>query len=156
VCRTHNFPDHTQHLILMSVQSSDNHHFLKRIHVNQQPCSAVILHYDPISRDLRAWFWYVVNHDIPHNLCSLTDRTRALRPVTSDGKPVFPSNLLDYRNFYDFRAPCCLCAVNLNTDGVGFTESAIYIAVRGPYSGEYVAGCASSVCGYLGEFPSNL
>ncbi|KIM73385.1 hypothetical protein PILCRDRAFT_15292 [Piloderma croceum F 1598] len=107
----------------MSVQSSDNQHFLKRIHDNQQPCSAVILHYNPISRDLPAWFW----------------------PVTSDGRRVFPSNLLDYRNFYDFRTPCCLCAIN----GVSFTESAIYVAVRGPYSGEYVAGCASGVCGYL-------
>jgi hypothetical protein len=31
-----------------------------------------------------------------------------------------------------------------------FTEAAIYIPIFGCYTGEYVAECAKSRCGYLG------
>jgi hypothetical protein len=31
-----------------------------------------------------------------------------------------------------------------------FTEAAIYVPVFGRYTGEYVAECAKSRCGYLG------
>jgi hypothetical protein len=51
--------------------------------------------------------------------------------------------------YHDFRAPCCLCASN--PDCFGFTESAIYLSICGPYAGEYVTGCAADICGYLGK-----
>lgn len=54
-----------------------------------------------------------------------------------------------YRELYDYKAPCCICA--LDTLGAVYTESAVYIAHSGPYTGEYVAGCATGSCGYLGE-----
>ncbi|KIM71884.1 hypothetical protein PILCRDRAFT_16633 [Piloderma croceum F 1598] len=63
------------------------------------------------------------------------------------GSRVPPSDLLDYRVHYNFRAPCCLCIPNAH--GCGFSETAIYVALSGPYAGEYVAGCASDTCGYL-------
>jgi hypothetical protein len=34
---------------------------------------------------------------------------------------------------------------------VSYTESAVYIAVTGPYFGEYVASCALNRCGYSGK-----
>jgi hypothetical protein len=65
------------------------------------------------------------------------------------GRRVSPSDLLDYRLDHDFKAPCCLCASNAR--GISFTESAIYIALSGPYEEEYVAGCAADHCGYLSK-----
>lgn len=37
------------------------------------------------------------------------------------------------------------------TNIASVTESAIYIAPNGNYSGEYVVGCASDRCGYLSK-----
>ena len=64
-----------------------------------------------------------------------------LRPVTEAGSRVPPSDLLDYRAHHHFWAPYCLCTA----------ESIMYVAVRGPYAGEYVAGCATDTCGYLSK-----
>jgi hypothetical protein len=66
------------------------------------------------------------------------------------GRRVSPSDLLDYRRDHDFRAPCCLCASNAR--GFSVTESAIYVALGGPYEGDYIAGCATDYCGYLSTF----
>jgi len=107
----------------MSTFNSDS--LLRRLQIHQRLTPTIILHYDPQSHDLQVWFW----------------------PVTQAGTRVPPSDLLDYRIDHEFRAPCCLCASNAN--GVGFTESAIYLAICGPYKDEYVAGCASDECGYL-------
>ena len=70
------------------------------------------------------------------------------RPITQTGERVPPSDFDGYRVNYDFRAPCCLCA----NDAVGgrYTESAVFLALDGKYTGEYVAGCASDTCGYIG------
>lgn len=70
------------------------------------------------------------------------------RPISQDRARVTPSDLLAYRTLHDFRAPCCLCAVS--TIGGLYTECAIYLAVQGQYTGEYVCGCAFNSCGYLG------
>jgi hypothetical protein len=43
--------------------------------------------------------------------------------------------------------PCCLGACQK----VPYTESVIYVTVEGQFFGEYVIGCASDHCGYLGE-----
>jgi len=69
--------------------------------------------------------------------------------VSQEGERVTPTDLLNHRANHDFRAPCCLCADVSSIHAAGYTESDIYIADNGPYSGEYVAGCASKSCGYL-------
>jgi len=69
------------------------------------------------------------------------------RPVTKEGMRVAPSDLAQYCVSHQFRAPCCLCACIVI--GSRYTESAIYLASAGQYSGEFVAGCASGSCGYL-------
>jgi hypothetical protein len=114
--------------------------------MHQRLSPAIVLHYDPPSRDLRAWFWCVW---LPCSFeCTLINIT--LRPVFAEtGNRVPPSDLVDYRADHYFCAPWCLCASN--TRGPGFTETAIYVAVRGPYAGEYVAGCATDTCGYLSK-----
>jgi len=73
------------------------------------------------------------------------------RPVSQAGLRVTPTDLSEYRRMHSFRAPCCLCACTGDTDANAYCESAIYIAIRGPYSGEYVAGCASDACSYLSK-----
>lgn len=72
------------------------------------------------------------------------------RPANERGERITPTMLLDYRTDYEFKAPCCLCACN--SFGIGYTECAIYIPLHGNYSGEYVAGCATGICGYLSEY----
>ena len=113
--------------------------------MHQRLHPTVILHYHPPSRDLGAWFWYVVKFGIFTLMLTIV----AWRPVTEAGRRVPPSDLSDYRIGYDFRAPCCLCASNPNS--FGFTESEIYRALSGPYEGEYVAGCAADICGYISK-----
>jgi hypothetical protein len=68
---------------------------------------------------------------------------------------VAPSALCEYREHHQFLGPSCLCPLlqRLIEEPV-FTEAAIYIPVFGRYAGEYVAECASSRCGYLGQPPS--
>jgi hypothetical protein len=78
----------------------------------------------------------------------------ARRPVTEDGQRVTPSDLADYRITHQFRAPSCLCGCK--TNNASYAETAIYIAKDGPYSGEYVVGCASDSCGYLSKSGSYL
>lgn len=85
----------------------------------------VILHFDPVSRDLQLWFW----------------------PATSEGVRILPSGFDFYRSSHDFRAPCCLCASEAFRND--YTESAIYVPQTGQYQGEYVVGCAYNRCGYV-------
>jgi hypothetical protein len=59
-----------------------------------------------------------------------------------------PSDFTNYRTVREFKGPCCLCASDAAADS--YTESAVYLALSGPYDGEYVAGCASDRCGYFG------
>ena len=44
--------------------------------------------------------------------------------------------------------PCCLCAPLLGD----VTESAIYVAITGPYQGFWVASCAQGLCKYFGDY----
>jgi hypothetical protein len=73
------------------------------------------------------------------------------RPVTEWGERVTPSDMLSYRISHQFKTPCCLCATHNTTDDTRYTECAIFRSVHGEYAGEYVAGCASSSCGYQGR-----
>ena len=66
-----------------------------------------------------------------------------------------PSALRDYREHYQFLGPSCLCPLLQRVSKEpAFTEAAIYIPVFGRFAGEYVAECANSRCGYLGQSPS--
>jgi hypothetical protein len=66
------------------------------------------------------------------------------------GRRVTPSSLSDHRITYEFRAPCCLCAVN-DSATADYVETTILVATFGPYFGEYVARCALNKCGYLSK-----
>jgi hypothetical protein len=68
-----------------------------------------------------------------------------------------PSALRDYRERYQFLGPSCLCPLlQPLSEEPAFKEVAIYIPVFGRYAGEYVAECANSRCGYLGQLSSLL
>ena len=79
-----------------------------------------------------------------------------LRP--SDGKKcVEPRALHQHRKERQFLGPCCLCPLSQKlSDEPAFIEAAIYIPVFGRFGGEYVAECAESRCGYLGQSPFSL
>jgi hypothetical protein len=97
---------------------------LGRIQIQQNVKHAKVLQYDGMTGDLRVWFW----------------------PVNRARERVTPADLGDYRKSHKFRAPSCLCA----SDGIDavYTESAIFMAVGGEHSGEYLAVCAMGRCGY--------
>lgn len=71
------------------------------------------------------------------------------RPVSQLGARITPSDLDAYRVSHKFQGPNCLC--RLNASGSRYAESAIYLATVGEYWDEYVAGCATDSCGYLGK-----
>ena len=59
-----------------------------------------------------------------------------------------------YRESHDFLGPCCLCPLFVPlSEEPRFTEAAIYMPIFGRCAGEYVAGCAKSRCGYVGQSP---
>jgi hypothetical protein len=65
---------------------------------------------------------------------------------------VKPSDLRTYREDHQFLGPGCLCPLMQPvTEEPTFTEAAIYLPVFGRYAGEYVAECAKSRCGYMGQ-----
>ena len=63
-----------------------------------------------------------------------------------------PSELCQYWSAHQYQGPGCLCPLlaPLSQKRV-FTEAAIYLTILGLYKGEYVAQCAKSRCGYLGQ-----
>ena len=65
------------------------------------------------------------------------------------GERIQPADLIYYRSTYDYRVPCCLCAID-GSDDENYTETNVFIQANGTYSGEYVAACALNRCGYLG------
>jgi hypothetical protein len=71
------------------------------------------------------------------------------RPTTRHGHKVHPSRWEAYRQEHDFRYPCCMCAT-----GNRYVEAAVYQYTRGISRGEYVAECATGMCGYLGKLAS--
>jgi hypothetical protein len=64
-----------------------------------------------------------------------------------------PEGLHQYRQAHQYLAPGCLCPLfEPISSRPAFTEAAIYITRVEPYKSEYVAGCAKSRCGYLGQY----
>ena len=118
--------------------------FLERIHYQQGAEPTFVPHYDSKSGDLRAWMWYVLSS---RSRSSYSCSQVAQRPTTQTEARVHPMEMPEYRSTHELNNPCCLCASEEYEDD--YTESAIYIPSFGPYSGKYVAGCASSSCGYL-------
>jgi hypothetical protein len=45
-----------------------------------------------------------------------------------------------------------MCALDDAGDNAT-SETAIFVPSAGTFAGEYVAACAASVCGYIGEIP---
>jgi hypothetical protein len=91
----------------------------------------------------------------PHQLTLL-----CCRPVDGEtGERITPSELESHRRTHDFRAPCCLCALEQGSD---YTESRIGLVNiplkgRGAFlNGEYVAECAMGRCGYFGTLVSSV
>jgi hypothetical protein len=84
--------------------------------------------------------------------CALRDRCNLLanRPTNEQGERVTPSDLGAHRLSHAMRGPCCLCPLNQRRAN-DFQEAAMYLVRRGRFMGEYVAACANSECGYLGE-----
>lgn len=76
--------------------------------------------------------------------------TRPYRPATSDGKPVPPSRLVDFRASHFSPGPCCLCPSAQYGTKI-FTEAAIVVARDGCWRGEHLALCAMGACQYVGE-----
>ena len=70
------------------------------------------------------------------------------RPTNDVGERVTPSN---HRRSHDFKGPCCLCA-SLNVNDTAYTEAAIFMAIRGPSTGKYVAACVTGQCRYWGMY----
>lgn len=81
------------------------------------------------------------------------------RPCQLDGSRVPPSELDTHRQTHHFRAPCCLCAVDIPG---GYVESSIGLVRvlkplpntgfgKHPLNGQYVAKCRVGLCGYTGE-----
>jgi hypothetical protein len=137
----------------MSMSARLQNLYLTRIARQQTTNAALFLHFDPIARDLRTWFWYVLIDNKTLTICWIC-ALDTCRPVTEEGERVTPSDLLDYRNTHRFRTPSCFCGCK--TGYATYTESAIYIARDGPYAGEYVTGCVSDSCGYLSKSDSYL
>ena len=46
--------------------------------------------------------------------------------------------------------PCCLCPL-LDKNGPDYIKAAMYMAIIGSYTGQYVISCANDKCGYLGN-----
>ena len=72
------------------------------------------------------------------------------RPAASDGSPVPPSKLLDFRDSHVTFGPSCLCP-RAPGETMVFIESAIVVGLEEPWCGQYLALCASGACDYVGE-----
>ncbi|KAF8337779.1 hypothetical protein F5887DRAFT_917812 [Amanita rubescens] len=72
-----------------------------------------------------------------------------LLPI-NDGARVPPDGLRQYRQTHEYLGPGCLCPLlERFSKKAPYKEAAIYLAIDGPYKGEYVAECAKHQCGYL-------
>ena len=90
---------------------------------------------------LQSWFtWLLASY------CSC-------RPVEGE-RHVMPDALRSHHKTQKCLGPCCLCPLLGTERGIEhqFVEAAIYILLFGCYTGEYVAECTKSRCGYLGLF----
>jgi hypothetical protein len=70
---------------------------------------------------------------------------------------VVPSDLASHQKFHQFRGPRCLCGFIDDDENSSYhCEAVIVVLTWGPHVGEYVACCASSKCGYIGELPLTM
>jgi hypothetical protein len=98
--------------------------------------------------------WYVTT--VSSRLTLLYLHPCLHRPVRDHAR-VMPEGLRQYHKAHRYLGPGCLCPLFQQiSNGLAFTEAAIYITKVEPYKGEYVAGCAKSCCGYLGQSPFSL
>ncbi|KAL6310297.1 hypothetical protein BKA93DRAFT_820741 [Sparassis latifolia] len=106
----------------MPVERSDPRirRYLHRIRISAN----AVYEYGCDKGGLRVWYW----------------------PVNSEGERVTPSDLDEHRKSHRIHNPCCLCP--LIADGREAVEAAIFVPLRGRATGEYVAACAKSSCGY--------
>jgi len=70
--------------------------------------SLLFLHYEPEAQDLGLWFWYRI-FSVMTGCCNIYGFAFS-RPVI-DGQHCAPE-LLQCHASYNFRNPCCLCAVD--------------------------------------------
>jgi len=135
-------PGHPQPLMVTTVPT------YRQILLNRVYNSTdVVWSLDPATLKLIKWHWCVA-----WNLAA-APLIVVQRPVHAR-KRVVPSALRDYREYYQFLGPSCLCPLLQRvSEEPAFTEAAIYIPVFGRFAGEYVAECANSRCGYLGQSP---
>ena len=78
-------------------------------------------------------------------------RTYKSRPASSDGIPIAPGMLRDFRASHTSPGPCCLCPC-MSTKSSTFIEAAIVVGTEDPWRGQYLALCASGTCSYIGEY----
>ncbi|KAG2056122.1 hypothetical protein BDR06DRAFT_970255 [Suillus hirtellus] len=71
-------------------------------------------------------------------------------PVNDNRAHVVPSDLAAYRKSHQFQGPHCLCAFIDDHNPNDPREAAIVMSKRGLHTGEYIARCALSKCGYVG------
>lgn len=76
------------------------------------------------------------------------------RPVNEERNRVAPDDLQDHRKSHKFRGPCCLCPTD-SIDAV-YTESAIFMATGGVFSGKHLAACSTGQCGYISKLNIQL
>ncbi|KAG1873146.1 hypothetical protein F4604DRAFT_1681201 [Suillus subluteus] len=102
---------------------------LAKLIVEAMTCGFAFLHYDSTSRSMIEWCW----------------------PLDTDGEKIPPSGLERYRDKYEFRYPCCLCADERERGA--YTEAAVYSWWdRSTNKVEWTARCTSDRCGYRATF----
>ncbi|KAG2740829.1 hypothetical protein P692DRAFT_20752477 [Suillus brevipes Sb2] len=104
---------------------SENAMRLAKMIAEAMTCRFALLHYDSASKSMVEWCW----------------------PADHHGTKIPPSGLEKYRNKYEFRFPCCLCADSGGRET--YVEAAVYSwwdkATQRTY---WTARCASNMCGY--------
>jgi hypothetical protein len=118
------------------------------------------LHFDPVSRTLVPWLWYVALILATIAKYILTSALYYYyRPVDENGARVPPSDLYQYRNTHDFRFPCCICPASQQPPiddqlqaAIQYKEARVFREQEGPYSSEWVAVCVAGACEYFRKF----
>ena len=106
-----------------------------------------VLSYDPAKQDLVTHYWQVT---MTSTITTILNLHCLHRPI-KDGARVPPDGLRQYRQTHEYLGPGCLCPLlERFSKTAPYKEAAIYLAIDGPYKGEYVAECAKHQCGYLG------
>jgi hypothetical protein len=100
------------------------------------------------------WIWSRITgtSPLPLHCLYIASTLHCCRRPVSGGVRIPPSGLRHYRATHQYLGPGCLCPLlEPLSQEPAFTEAAIYLTTNGRYQGEYVAECAKSRCGYLGQ-----